>query len=99
MNKPATVLYVQAPGVQLRAVDDDSFLIDPENGTIHHLNMLGAAIWRQLDEPVAVDDLLDLLCAAFPDVPKTRIKLDLNSLLITLEAQKLVILSNGRLRR
>lgn len=88
--------YQQTPGVQLRSVEDDTFLIDPEAGTIHHLNQLGGAIWRQLDEPVTVAELTDLLCAAFPEVPRERITSDVEELLVALEAQKLVIAEPGR---
>jgi hypothetical protein len=83
--------YVQTRGVQLRAVEDDTFLIDPEIGTIHHLNQLGAAIWRQLDGPVSVPELIELLCAAFPEVPPARITADVESLLATLKAEGLVV--------
>lgn len=91
MNRTHETRYVQTPGVQLRSVEDDTFLIDPEIGTIHHLNQLGAAIWRQLDEPLTGPKLIELLCAAFPEVPPARITADVESLLAALEAEGLVI--------
>lgn len=90
MNRAGTRRYVQTPGVQLRSVEADIFLINPESGTIHHLNQLGAAIWRQLDEPVTADALAELLCAAFPEVPASRIESDVEALLDALDRDELV---------
>lgn len=90
MNRAVATRYMQTPGVQLRSVDEDTFLIDPEGGSIHHLNELGTAIWRQLDEPVTLDDLVHLLCAAFPEVSRARITSDVEALVVALEAEGLV---------
>lgn len=85
------VRYAQAPGVELRVVDDDAFLIAGSAGTIHHLNATGAAIWRQLAEPAAFDELLALLAAAFPQEPRQRLASDLAGLLEALEGEGLII--------
>lgn len=90
MNRDSTIRYAQIAGVQLREVDEDIFLIDARQGRIHHLNQLGAAIWRQLDEPITFAELMSLLCAAFPDIEPERLSADLQTLLSDLEGQNLI---------
>lgn len=95
MSAESPPRYAQAPGVELRVVEDDAFLVADEAGTIHHLNATGAAIWRQLAEPAAFDDLLALVVAAFPEVPRRRLASDLESLLKTLEGEGLIIVTSA----
>lgn len=90
MTAGSAVRYAQAPGVELRVVDDDAFLVAAPAGTIHHLNATGAAIWRQLAEPARFDDLLALLETAFPEVPRHRLASDLESLLKALAEENLI---------
>ena len=68
---------VRVPGILVRAVDDECFLIDPEADTIHHLNRLGLAVWRLIDAPRNRQEIAALIAAAFPETPPQRIRADL----------------------
>lgn len=94
-----TTRYVQAPGVELRAVGEDTFLVAAGAGTIHHLNPVGAAVWRQLEEPASLDDVLALLVAAFPDAPAGQMRDDVARLLNALEHEALIAPAAGAQER
>lgn len=83
--------YVQAPGVEIRTVGEDTFLVAAELGAIHHLSVVGAAVWRQLETPMREDDIVALLTAAFPDVPAEEIRTHTATLLEDLEDCQLVM--------
>lgn len=59
-----------------RKVDGASFLVDEETDTIFHLNQLGAVLWQLLLEPQSADQVVSLLCPAFPEVDKQTITTD-----------------------
>ena len=63
-----------------REVDQDIFLVDPDSQAIYQLNAVGAALWRLLEEPIRVDDVIDVLRAAFPDVARRQIESDVNGI-------------------
>lgn len=80
----------RAAGVSLRQRGDHAFLTDAAEQVIHHLNPTGAAVWRVLEEPVRLIDLVDLFAAAFPDRPVEALRADLARLIGDLAASGLV---------
>lgn len=60
--------FLRKPDTSVIQVGDDSFIADKQGAAIHHLNTIGTAIWTLLAEPVRIDDIVDLLLAAFPEV-------------------------------
>ena len=85
-------LYVQNPKITARDMGDAVFLANPEDGTIFHLNAVGAALWRLLEEPTSMRQAATDLQTAFPDVPRERIEDDIEDLFDDLEDEGLVIL-------
>ena len=75
---------VQTPGVAFHERGADSFLVDPASDAIHHLNEFGAAVWRLFAEARRPSDVVELIHAAFPEVPKPEISRDLTSLIATM---------------
>ena len=73
--------YRQKPGVHVRQVDDQAFLADPDTDVLFHLNSIGTAVWRLLEQPITADEITGLLVDAFPDAGKEQITGDVSSLL------------------
>ena len=69
-------LYVRSSRVLEKKLDDELLLIDNETDVIFNLNPLGTAVWRFLETPRKLDEILEVLCAAFPDIPEVQIKDD-----------------------
>lgn len=78
------------PGVVFREEDEETYLIDQTHNSIHTLNLLGRAVWRLLDEPRSINAIGDILCQAFPDEKKSRIRKDVQNLIHDLYTDELV---------
>ena len=64
-NSKAT--YCRNPEVMHREVDGEIFLIDDIQGKIHALDAMAGGIWRLLEQPTTVYDIVATFSAAFPD--------------------------------
>lgn len=73
--------YQQKPGVHVRQMDDQAFLADPDTDVLFHLNPVGTAVWRLLEQPTSQDDIISLLVDAFPDAGRDQITGDVSALL------------------
>lgn len=62
-------------------LEDDSFIADREGAAIHHLNIIGTAIWTLLAEPVQIDEMIELLMAAFPEIDADSTREDVTVLI------------------
>jgi len=72
--------YQQKPGVHVRQMDDQVFLADPDTDVLFHLNPVGSAVWRLLEQPTSIDEVTGLLTEAFPDAPAGQISTDVSAL-------------------
>lgn len=90
MTRAALKKYRQIKGVEYRVIGGDQFLIHAATDAIHHIDPIGAAIWRLLAKPVTIADIETLLIAAFPDVPRGQIAVDLRRLLNNLKVWGLI---------
>ena len=66
----------QCAGVTEIKTDDAHFLTDKNGMAIHRLNPGSSAIWRLLAEPIGLDEIVAVLCAAFPDIAPAQIRAD-----------------------
>jgi len=82
--------YRRAPDISVTAVDDGSFLVEPETQDIFWLDALAAGVWNALEEPASVTELRDLLAEAFPGTEPGRIAADLETLLAELSQRRLI---------
>jgi len=87
--------WERAGGVSENPMDDDLFLVAPVSGEIVHLDAMGAAIWRLLEQPQSTQDIQATFAAAFPDADAERLLGDLAVALETLKAAGLVRQSGG----
>ncbi|MFQ5623090.1 MAG: PqqD family protein [Paracoccaceae bacterium] len=74
-------LYVRSADTVEYTVDDAHFLADNNRYAIHRLNEMSLAVWKLLEEPAPLADIVDMFCHAFPDTPRQRIDDDITKLL------------------
>lgn len=82
--------FEQTPGVILRGLDDDLFLVKPGEEAVFHLNSVAASLWRLLERPTTMATAIDLLREAFPSADARQVKRDVRSLFNTLRADGLI---------
>lgn len=83
--------YLRNPEVTETKVGEEHFLADSKGAAIHNLNPVGSALWQLMAEPRTIDELVDPLHAAFPEVARTHIEQDVRALLKGLVAKRLVM--------
>ncbi len=84
-------MYGRSPSILGKALDDELLLIDNEADVIFNLNPLGTAVWRFLDTPREAGEIIEVLGAAFPDIPEEQIREDTLSLLGQLVDRELLV--------
>ena len=88
--------YRRHPQVVEKVVDQDLFLVSQDRRAIFHLNPVGVAVWRLLGDRLGLDQIVELVHAAFPEVGRADIRRDIANLLDTLVAKRLVIAAPNR---
>lgn len=83
--------YVQAAGLTETKVGHDHFLADSNGLAIYRLNAGSVAIWNVLKEPANLDEVIEILAAAFEDVATTQIATDSEDLMRSLVAAQLIV--------
>jgi len=72
----STGQFEHAAGVEVVNSGDKRFLTGRNGQSIHYLNEGAAMIWQILDEPTGIEEAVDILCAAFPDLPREQAEAD-----------------------
>ena len=67
-------------------------MLDIESGSYFNLDRIGAAIWAQLETPIAFEDLCQGLHRTYAASLET-IRQDVSALLVEMQAHKLVSVS------
>ena len=70
----------QTPGVYLKRVDGDLFLIRHEQDGVFHLNPIAAALWCLLEHPATIEEAIGVVCDAFPEADPRQINRDVRKL-------------------
>lgn len=97
LHQPAPDRYASVSGFRRKSsvaeleIDGQRFLANNESGRISFLNQTASAIWHVLGAPVAEDDIVRLMTAAFPEIEPATIALDVQVSLKTLVACGLVL--------
>ncbi len=94
-TRPRAPRFEQTPGVILRTIDDDLFLVRPDEEAVFHLNAVAATLWQLLERPTTMATAIDVLREAFPLANARRVKRDVRTLFDTLRADGLIRLSPG----
>jgi len=83
--------FLRKPDVSMVTVDGESFLADAGGAAIHQLNSVGSAIWTLLAEPTTIDEMIELLLVAFPEVSRDQVEADVGELVNSLKSKNLLI--------
>lgn len=75
-NFDPNAIYQQVSGLINSEVDGAQFLVDGQGNSIHQLNQGSMAIWRILSEPASLDDVVEILSIAFPEMDPQQIQID-----------------------
>jgi hypothetical protein len=75
----------------MRGVEGDLFLANARGDAIWHLNALGAAVWRVLEEPASAAETTEALTVAFPDADPAAIARDIDELFAKLAGNGLIV--------
>ncbi len=70
---------IQADGVKEIATEDKRFLSDPSGRNIHYLNAGATNIWRILEQPASVAQIVEILATVFPEQPVEKIQNDVSA--------------------
>jgi len=74
-----------------RDVDGQFFLIDNERGKIHALDPFAVGIWRLLENPVSVNDIVAVFLSAFPERQPKEIRRHIDQFVATLKRADLAL--------
>ena len=85
------IRYARNPQIADRRMDDDSFLVNPDNDALYQLNGTGTAIWHLLAEPMAVEEIAASFIEAFPDVGQKALRADIEKAIDQLSGRGLII--------
>lgn len=83
--------YSRADHVRVTEVDGEVFLV-PGDGRqeVFYLDEISSGIWRLLEEPRTLAEMIDVYRTAFPDAPPGGMEADIQRLLADLVTNQLV---------
>jgi Coenzyme PQQ synthesis protein D (PqqD) len=87
---PMSAQFTQVPGVALRAVDNDIFLVNSDNAAVFHLNAVAAGVWYILGQPTTLAAAIDAVRQAFPAADVRKVKRDVRNVFDALEQGGLI---------
>ena len=74
-----------------RSLEDEILLVNNEIDSIFNLNPIGAAVWNFLREPRSLEEIINTLVLAFPDMQESQIRADTTNLINQLIEKELVL--------
>ena len=82
--------FTQVPGVTLRAIDNDIFLVNSDDATVFHLNAVAASLWHMLERPTTLATAIDAVRKSFPGADARRVKRDVRRVFDALQQGGLI---------
>jgi hypothetical protein len=89
-HQPWSAQFTQVPGVAIRAVDNDIFLVNSDAAAVFHLNAVAASLWQMLEQPTTLATATDAVQKAFPAVDPGKIKRDVRNVFDALRKEGLI---------
>ncbi|MCH7555093.1 MAG: PqqD family protein [Proteobacteria bacterium] len=77
-------------------LDDELVIMEIESQAIITLNPTGRLVWEMLEGAASRDEIQALIAEAFPDENRDSLKTDIQAVLDTLVAARLVTAESGR---
>jgi len=62
--------------VVLREEEDGAFLFDPDSGRLCYLNEVGITIWKLCVQPINRVEIVNKICAEYPQISEKQISDD-----------------------
>ncbi|MEE9249989.1 MAG: PqqD family protein [Alphaproteobacteria bacterium] len=90
-----TLVYRRAGSFDQEELDDELVVMELESQAVVTLNPTGRLVWEMLETAASRDDIHDLIGSAFPDVDGDSLKGDIQAVLDTLVAARLVTADSG----
>ena len=90
-----TLVYRRAGSFDQEELDDELVVMELESQSIVTLNRTGRLVWEMLEKATTCDEIQALIGDAFPDVDADVVKSDIQAVLDTLVAARLVIAESG----
>ena len=85
-----TLVYHRADSFDQEELDDELVIMELESQAIVTLNPTGRLVWEMLEGAATFDEILALIGSGFPDVDRHNLKTDIQAVLDTLSAARLV---------
>lgn len=92
MTFPADAMITRSAAPLATEIDGEVVMLDIESGSYFNLDAIGAAIWAQIETPIAFANLCEGLHRAYA-APLEIIQRDVSALLVEMQAHKLVSVS------
>ena len=86
-----SAVYHRVEGIFVQELDGELFLANEEDGSIYHLNAIGAAFWRVLESPSNLETIIHWFECAFPDQSRPRLRQEISDLAGQLEYEGLIL--------
>jgi len=83
------VVYSPAREVTAERSGDRMFVLDPQGRVLTTLNPVGALVWEAL--PASAENVVDKLCAEFPDMDSAALEADVRRFLASLSRAGLAV--------
>lgn len=87
-------MITRSSALPTSVIDGEVVMLDIESGSYFNLDAIGAAIWAQIETPVAFANLCEGLLCAYA-APLEIIQRDVSALLEQMQAHKLVSISTS----
>lgn len=88
-KQPVKRRFARVAMFPFQVFDGETYIVDPENSSMHKLNEVGSFIWSKLRDRVSLDDLADMVCEEY-EVEKDQAEKDVRSFLDVLGRKGLV---------
>jgi hypothetical protein len=83
--------YWRNPEILHRELDGEIFLIDDTLGKIHALDPMACGIWRLLEQPITIHDIVAIFSAAFPNRKPKDLRRQISRFLDGMQQNNLVM--------
>ncbi len=90
-----TLSYRRTGSFDQEELDDELVVMETESQAIVTLNATGHLVWDMLDQATTAEEILTLIGDGFPDVDKDSLQADIQAVLDTLVAARLVTTEPG----
>ncbi len=90
-----TLIYRRTGSFDQEELDDELVVMELESQAIVTLNTTGRLVWEMLENAASGEEIHALIGGAFPDIDAQVVKGDIQAVLDTLVAARLVTVQSG----